>query len=136
MAVCTKDQFARTHIIFDHDLMTYAFTFPEINVVCFCKISHFFLRRCCFRAVRRYVMVHDKYKFLCICNVRIFQFIVIHINSQMCRSVVTHQAVKLYGMDIARLYTLYSGCCCNDFFCDCHSHGYFSSLFSEAIRPP
>ena len=72
MTVCAKDQLARTHIIFNHDLMTYTFAFPEINVVCFCKISHFFLRRCCFRAVRRYVMVHDKYKFLCICNVRIF----------------------------------------------------------------
>ena len=81
-------------------------------------------------------MIHDKDKLLCICNMWMVQFIFIHIYSQMCGSVITHQTVKLNRMDITRFNTIHTGCCCDDFFCDCHSHGYFSSLFSEAIRPP
>ena len=71
MAVCAEDQFTRADIILDHNLMAHTFAFPEINIVFFCEISHFLLGCCCFRAVRRYIMIHDKHKLACICNVRI-----------------------------------------------------------------
>ena len=136
MAVCAKDQFTRANIILDHNLVADTLAFPEINVVFFCKVSHLLLGCCCLRAVRRYVVVNDENEFLCICNVRMVQLVFVHIYSQMSSSVIAHQTVKLYRMDIARFDAVYTGCCCDDFFCNCHSHGYFSSLFSEAIRPP
>ena len=72
MAVSTEDQLSRTDIILDHDLVADTLSFPEINIIFSCKISHLFLGCRCFRAVRRYVMVYDKYQLLCICNMRIF----------------------------------------------------------------
>ena len=51
MAVCTKDQFTRTDIILDHNLMADTLSFPEVNPVLFCKISHFLLRCRCLRTV-------------------------------------------------------------------------------------
>ena len=122
MAVCTKDQFTRTDIILDHNLMADTFSFPEINIMFFCKISHLLLRCCCFRAVRWYIMIHDKHQLACICNVRIFQFIVIHINRKMCGSIITHETIKFNCMDISRFYAVNTCCRSNNLFCNCHSH--------------
>ena len=121
MAVCTKDQFTRTDIILDHNLMADTFSFPEINVMFFCKISHLLLGCCCFRTVRRYVVVNDKNKFFCICNMRIFKF-VIHIYCKMCCSIITHHSVQCYCMDISRFYAVNTCCRSNNLFCNCHSH--------------
>ena len=136
MTVRTKNQLTRTNIVFDHNLMADTLAFPEINTVFLCKISHLFLRCRRFRAIRRHIVVNNKNKLLCICNVRILQFVVIHIYCQMRCSVITHQSIQLNSMDVTWFNAVYASRCCDDFFCNCHSHGYFSSLFSEAIRPP
>ena len=71
MAVSAKDQLARADIVLDHHLMAYTFSFPEVNVVLSCKITHLFLGCCCFRAVGRHVVVNDENELFRIRNVRV-----------------------------------------------------------------
>ena len=70
MAVSAEDQLARADIVLDHHLMAYTFSFPEVNVVLSCKITHLFLGCCCFRAVGRHVVVNDKNQLFRIRDVR------------------------------------------------------------------
>ena len=51
MAVSSEDQFSRTDIVLHHNLMADTLSFPEVNPVLFCKISHFLLRCRCLRTV-------------------------------------------------------------------------------------
>ena len=51
-------------------------------------------------------MINDPYQLLYIRDMRILQFIVVHVNGQMCCSVVAHQTVQFYGMDISGLYAV------------------------------
>ena len=71
MAVSAEDQLARADVVLDHHLMAYTFSFPEINVVLSCEITHLFLRCRCFRAVGRYVVVYNENQFFRVRNMRV-----------------------------------------------------------------
>ena len=65
--------------------------------------------------------ISDPDKFFLILDMRMFQF-VIHVDGQMCRTIVAHQSVQLYGMDVSGFCQVHSGSTGDDFFGHSHSH--------------
>ena len=69
--VRTEDKLPRGHVLFQHNLMTYALTLVEGNAVCARKIAHLLMRRGGLHRIRRYIVVYDPDQFVFIRNARV-----------------------------------------------------------------
>ena len=54
-------------------------------------------------------MIHNENNLILICDLWIFQFIMVHINSQMCCTIITHHAIKCNSMYIVWFYKINTG---------------------------
>ena len=87
MRVRTEDKLPRGHVLFKHDLMTYALSLIEGNAVCARKVAHFLMRGRCLHRVRRHVVIYNPDQFILIRNARVLQ-VLVHADGEMGRAVV------------------------------------------------
>ena len=122
MRVSAENQLAGFDIVFKHDLMADTAALIHFDIILACKFPHLFMYSCRLRVFSRDIMVDDKDNLSGVGDMRVFEFIPVHIDCQMGGAVVAHQPVKVDRMNLARFYLAYIGGACNNFFRNGHAH--------------